>query len=90
MDQIKSLPVGPGHVVEVGRATWDQGARSVRDRWIGPKNHFSPHASSEIPVESLVPLLSFAAANNELSPAQCAEIIVALAESIKRQQSPQA
>ena len=80
--------VVPGHTIELGKATWDlASARSIRDRWDGPNGHFSPHASSEIPLESLVPLLEFAAEKNELSVSECAQIMVALAESIKRQQA---
>lgn len=41
--------------------------------------------SSEVPMESLVPMLTFAALHDELSAAECADIITALAASIKRQ-----
>jgi hypothetical protein len=75
-----------GHAIELGESTWDpQNARSVRDRWPTSTGGFSPHSSSEVPIESLVPMLKFAAQHDELSAAECAEIIIALADSIKRQ-----
>jgi len=61
------------------------GARSIRNRWDGPTGHFSPHSSSEVSIEDLVPMLRFAAQHDELSTAECADIIAALAQSIKRQ-----
>ena len=78
--------VGPGHSIELGESTWNpQGARSIRDRWATPGGGFSPRSSSEVPLESLVPMLTFAAQHDELTASECAEIIAALADSIKRQ-----
>jgi len=86
MDVECSNSVGPGHSIELGKATWDTaGARSIRDRWDNATGRFNPHASSEIPIESLVPILNFAAQHDQLSVSECVEIIAALAESIKRQ-----
>jgi hypothetical protein len=78
--------LGDGHLIEIGEATWDDSARSIRDRW--PANSpsgFNPRNSSEVPMESLVPMLSFAAQHDELSAAACGEIIAQLAASIVRQ-----
>lgn len=72
------------HTIEIGGATWDEDERSVRDRWDLPDGRFSPRCSSEIPMESLVPIMEFVAKHNELSVAQCADIIAALAASISR------
>ena len=81
-----SQALGHGHSVELGESTWDpQGARSIRDRWPTAAGGFSPRSSSEIPLESLVPLLTFAARHDELSAADCSAIISALAASIARQ-----
>ena len=81
-----TLNLGNGHLIELGESTWDpQNARSVRDRWPTSTGGFSPRSSSEVPMESLVPMLTFAAQHEELSAAECAEIIIALADSIKRQ-----
>jgi hypothetical protein len=82
-----TLPLNGGHSIEIGDSTWQNGVeRSIRDRW--PANSpsgFSPHSSSEVPMASLVPMLTFAAQHDELSAADCAEIITHLAASIKRQ-----
>ena len=81
-----TLNLGGGHLVELGESTWDpQNERSIRDRWPTSTGGFSPHSSSEVPIKSLLPMLTFAALHDELSAAECADIIIALANSIKRQ-----
>ena len=81
-----SLPLGNGHSIEIGQSTWNpQGERSIRDRWTKPGGGFSNTQSSELPIASLVALVSFAAQHDELSAAEASEIIAALAASIKRQ-----
>jgi hypothetical protein len=86
MNVQQTLDLGDGHLIELGEATWDpQNARSVRDRWPTATGGFSPRSSSEVPMSSLVPMLTFAAQHDELSAAECAEIIIALANSIRRQ-----
>lgn len=86
MNVLHSQNVGLGHSVEIGESTWDPtGERSIRDRWATANGGFSPRSSSEIPMDSLVHLLAFAAQHDELTAAQCSDIIVALAASIKRQ-----
>ena len=78
--------IGGGHLIELGESTWNpQNERSIRDRWSTTTGGFSPHSSSEVPMSSLVPMLTFAAQHDELSAAECAEIIIALADSVKRQ-----
>lgn len=78
--------VSPGHSIELGESTWDpQGARSIQDRWVTPAGGFSPRSSSEVPITSLVPMLSFAAQHDELTASECAAIIAELANSIQRQ-----
>ena len=82
-----TLNLGNGHRIEIGEATWDpNNDRSVRDRWpAASPSGFNPHNSSEVPMGSLVSMLKFVAQHDELSAAECAEIIMALADSIKRQ-----
>lgn len=81
-----SVTVTAGHTIELGESTWDpQGERSIRDRWATANGGFSPRSSSEVPIASLVPMLKFAAQHDELTAAECAEIIEALAASVKRQ-----
>lgn len=78
-----TLDLGDKHFIEIGEATWDPNDRSVRDRWpAASPSGFNPHSSSEVPISSLVPMLTFVAQHDELSAAECAEIIVALADSI--------
>jgi hypothetical protein len=80
------LPLGGGHSIEIGDSTWDKTDRSIRNRYDDPTTgHFSPHSSSELPMDDLVLLAKFAAQYDELTASQCAEMIMALAESIKRQ-----
>ena len=76
---------GGGHSIELGKATWDDKSRSVRNRYETPNGGFSPHSSSEIPIDDVVDIVEFAAKYDELSAAQCAHIIKALADSIQRQ-----
>lgn len=77
--------LGGGHRIEIGDSTWDSGAdRSVRDRWPTVTGGFNPHSSSEVPMRSLMPMLTFVAEHDELSVAECAAIIEALAASIRR------
>ena len=81
-----TLNLGGGHLIEIGEATWDpQGSRSIRDRWPTSTGGFSPRSSSEVPMDSLVQMLQFAAQHDELTAAECSDIIIALADSIKRQ-----
>ena len=83
--QKRSPPLAAGNTIEIGEATWNPSDRSIRDRWPTKTGGFSPRSSSEVPMDSLVPMLAFAAQHDELSAADCATIISALAESIKRQ-----
>jgi hypothetical protein len=86
MNVQNTLDLGGGHLIEIGESTWDpQHARSIRDRWPTSTGGFSPRSSSEVPIESLVPMLTFAAQHDELSAAECSAIIAALAGSIGRQ-----
>ncbi|AUX46996.1 uncharacterized protein SOCE26_085070 [Sorangium cellulosum] len=77
--------LGNGHSIEIGAATWDPSDRSVRNRYQTASGGFSPHSSSEIPVDDLVPLIEFLAKHDELSIEQCAKVINALSVSILRQ-----
>jgi hypothetical protein len=86
MNVQQTRDLGGGHLIEIGESTWDpQEERSIRDRWPTREGGFSPHSSSEVPMSSLIPMVGFAAENNELSAAQCAEMITYLAASIRRQ-----
>ena len=84
MDVQYTLDLGDGHLIEIGESTWNPRARSIRDRWPTSTGGFSPRSSSEVPMSSLLPMLTFAAQHDELSTAECAEIIEHLAASIRR------
>ena len=76
--------LGNGHRIEIGRSTWDETERSIRDRWPTSTGGFNPRSSSEVPMPSLLPMILFAAQHDELSVAECAEMISHLATSIMR------
>jgi hypothetical protein len=84
MDVQYTLDLGDGHLIEIGESTWNPQTRSIRDRWPTSTGGFSPRSSSEVPMSSLLPTLTFAAQHDELSAAECAEIIEHLAASIRR------
>lgn len=84
MDVEHDKDLGGGHRIEIGNSTWDNGERSVRDRWPTVTGGFNPRSSSEVPMKSLVPMLEFVAEHDELSIVECASIIEALAASIRR------
>lgn len=85
VDPTKTRIIAPGHSIEVGQSSWDPKEESIRSRYDGPTGHFSPRGSSELPLYDLVPLLETAADNDLLGPNECATIMKALAESIRRQ-----
>jgi hypothetical protein len=76
---------GDGHLIEFGAATWDPKATSVRNRYPTSSGGFSPHSSSEIPLEDFEPMVVEIANRDLLSPGACARIIQALAQSVARQ-----
>jgi hypothetical protein len=83
----KAQNVGQGHSIELGESTWNPNERSIRDRWVTRTGGFNPRSSSEVPMDSLVPMIRVAAENDELSPEECEEIIAHLRASISRQNS---
>lgn len=85
MDVQHAQNLGAGHSIELGRATWDNSARSIRNRYATAGGGFSPRSSSEIPIGDLVELVAFAAMHDELTAAQSVTIIQHLAASIQRQ-----
>ena len=72
-----------GHSIEIGVSTWDDKERSIRSRYANATGGFST-GSPEVPMHDIEPMVTFAAEHDELSPADCTRIIVALAESIRR------
>jgi hypothetical protein len=80
----KARDLDGSHRIEVGAATWDANARSVRNRFDTPSGHFNLASSSEVPIGDLVPMLELVADHDELSVGQCARIIEVLSTSIRR------
>lgn len=77
------------HSVEFGLSTWDEACLSVRNRYDRADGGFSPHGSSELPLDDL-PLLIIEASRRQLfDVASIARMIVALAASLPSQ-SPDA
>jgi hypothetical protein len=85
MNVQQQLNLGGGHVIEIGEATWDPSHHSIRNRYPTATGGFRPHSSSEVPMCDLAPMVTFAAQHDQLSASECAEIIMELAASIKRQ-----
>jgi len=83
-DPTKTIILSPELSIEIGESSWDSEERSIRRRY-QPDGKFSPHGSSEIPIEDLKIIMEAAARHDELEPKTCAEIIKALAESAHRQ-----
>jgi len=85
-DPKKTRTITPTHSIEIGEATWDATETSIRSRYdSATSGKFSPHGSSELPLYDLQPIMEVAAKHDLLSVAECAAIIEALAESIRRQ-----
>ena len=85
MKVIHSSPVVSGHSVEIGQASWDENALSIRNRYKTANGGFSPRSSSELPISDLVPVAKFAAQHDKLSISECMQIIIALSDSVLRQ-----
>ena len=83
-DPTKTVIIDHEHSIEIGESTWDSTERSIRRRY-DPDGRFSPHGSSEIPIEDLKIIMETAARHDELDSKTCSEIIKALADSISRQ-----
>lgn len=82
----KTRTLSPSHCIEVGASTWNPSETSIRCRYEDPESgRFSPHGSSEIPLEDLQHVMEVAAENDLLDVATCAKIIEAIARSIQRQ-----
>lgn len=77
-----------GHVIEIGRATWDDDETSVRNRYPTSNGGFSPRSSSELPVRDLDTLLGAVAAEDLIKPEALAGMISALSASLHRQLIP--
>jgi hypothetical protein len=89
VDVQNELDLGNGHKIEIGIATWDEDGtnRSIRNRYPTSSGGFSPHSSSEIPINDLADLIAFAAQHDVINVSSCAQIISHLSNSIIRQEN---
>jgi hypothetical protein len=86
-DPTKTVIIDSEHSIEIGQSTWNPSRRSVRRRH-NPNGVFSPHGSSEIPLDGsngLEKILEVVARNDELDPKTCLRIIKDLTDSANRQ-----
>jgi len=80
MNVIDSVQIANGHTIEWGYSTWDPNATAIRNRY----EPFSPHSSSELPIEDLEHLLTAATNWNLLDTGSMARMIEALAVSLRQ------
>ena len=84
MEVRESINLGNGHLIEIGGATWDKNATSVRNRYPTSTGGFSPRSSSEIPLDDIESLAIAVGERDLLEVSTCARIISTLAASIAR------
>ena len=61
----KSIDLGSGHKIEIGSSSWDDSKKSIRNRYPTSTGGFSPHSSSELPVED-ISIITLEAIKNDL------------------------
>lgn len=71
----KSIDLGSGHKIEIGSSSWDDSKKSIRNRYPTSTGGFSPHSSSELPVEDISIITLEAIKNDLLSKKELKEII---------------
>jgi len=80
--------IDENHQIEIGGASWDPNETSIRRRYDHPESgRFSPHGSSELPLDALEDLIRVASENDILNPAACSNMISHLAVSLARMAS---
>jgi hypothetical protein len=80
----REVPVGDGHTIEFGRATWDEESSSVRNRYLTATGGFSPHSSSEMPIKDVVYIAVETLRMDLLSQVDTLQIIQAAIDSLGR------
>lgn len=84
MQVTKTIDLGNGHKIEIGKSTWDEDEISVRNRYPTNDGGFNVAASSELPLDDVVSIVSVVADEDLLSTSEVADLIVKLSESLKR------
>jgi len=77
MKVLLSKPMSPTCSLEIGLSTWDANEMSIRLRFDGDDGRFDPRSSSEIPMLSLVDIVTYAIKCHQVSTADMAKIIEA-------------
>lgn len=80
----ESIDLGDGHKIEIGESSWDRNETSIRNRYPTADGRFNPHASSEIPLYDIEPLVSALASRDLLDVAATASLVEVLVASLVR------
>ena len=67
MNVIKEIKINQEHSIEIGKATWDEDYISIRNRYKTKKGGFSPHSSSELPLNDIQIIVSVVSNEDLLS-----------------------
>ncbi len=73
-----------GHSIEFGRSTWNEEGLSVRNRYTTANGGFSPHSSSEIPIEDVAPIVLEVLRRDLLNPEIALLLIQEASDSVRR------
>ena len=76
--------LGEGHSIEFGQATWNSEAMSIRNRYTTSNGGFSPHSSSELPIEDVSLIVLETLRRDLFSIAETMDIAQGALESIRR------
>ncbi len=64
-----------GHILELGKATWNDEDTSIRNRYPTKTGGFNPRSSSEIPLHDVIEIVKFVAEEQYFSSRDCIEIV---------------
>ena len=78
------VDLGDGHLIEFGPSTWNPNVISVRNRYPTSDGRFSPHSSSEIPLDDLEKIIIEVVKRDLINVKVTTEIISVMANSILR------
>jgi hypothetical protein len=79
------------HEIQIGISTWtennplDEQSESIRRAVYNAEGKFSPHGSSEIPIEDMTLLIRACIQRDKISLQEMSDILTDISESIKRQ-----
>jgi hypothetical protein len=77
-----SVQLSDLHSIELGEATWDNNAVSIRNRYDLDSGKFSRHNSSEIPINDLPGLVKFACEHQALTESELKIMLKAIVLSL--------